>query len=144
MSELLFEAHHLSKRYGQNTVVDDLSFDIAAGECLGVIGPNGAGKTTTIRMCLGLTVPDQGTISALGGSMPRDALSIKAQLGVVSQFDTLDPDFTCAENLLVYGRYFGMKKAQIRERIPKLLEFAALSHKADAKPASSRAACAGA
>ncbi len=134
MSELLFEAHHLSKRYGQNTVVDDLSFDIAAGECLGVIGPNGAGKTTTIRMCLGLTVPDQGTISALGGSMPRDALSIKAQLGVVSQFDTLDPDFTCAENLLVYGRYFGMKKAQIRERIPKLLEFAALSHKADAKP----------
>ena len=66
--------------------------------------------------------------------MPRDALAIKAQLGVVSQFDTLDPDFSCAENLLVYGRYFGMKDAQIRERIPRLLEFAALSHKADAKP----------
>ena len=66
--------------------------------------------------------------------MPRDALAIKAQLGVVSQFDSLDPDFSCAENLLVYGRYFGMKDAQIRERIPKLLEFAALSHKADAKP----------
>jgi lipooligosaccharide transport system ATP-binding protein len=68
-------------------------------------------------------------------SMPRDALAIKAQLGVVSQFDTLDPDFTCEENLLVYGRYFGMKDAQIRERIPRLLEFAALSHKAAAKPA---------
>jgi lipooligosaccharide transport system ATP-binding protein len=66
--------------------------------------------------------------------MPRDALAIKAQLGVVSQFDTLDPDFSCAENLLVYGRYFGMKDAQIRARIPQLLEFAALSHKADAKP----------
>jgi hypothetical protein len=66
--------------------------------------------------------------------MPEDALAIKAQLGVVSQFDTLDPDFTCEENLLVYGRYFGMKDAAIRERIPGLLEFAALSHKANAKP----------
>jgi lipooligosaccharide transport system ATP-binding protein len=134
MTEILFEAGHLSKRYGQTTVVNDLSFQIARGECLGVIGPNGAGKTTTIRMCLGLTVPDDGVITALGLSMPRDALAIKAQLGVVSQFDTLDPDFTCAENLLVYGRYFGMRDAQIRERIPKLLEFAALSHKADARP----------
>ena len=141
MSETLFEAQDLSKRYGSTTVVDGLSFAIAAGECLGVIGPNGAGKTTTIRMCLGLTAPDGGSIvylpSTAGAAplaMPRDALAIKAQLGVVSQFDTLDPDFTCAENLLVYGRYFGMKDAQIRERIPKLLEFAALSHKADAKP----------
>ena len=134
MLELLFAAKGLTKRYGEATVVDDVSFEIARGECLGVIGPNGAGKTTTIRMCLGLTVPDHGSIAALGLAMPRDALAIKAQLGVVSQFDTLDPDFTCAENLLVYGRYFGMKSAQIRERIPRLLEFAALSHKADAKP----------
>src|SRR5687767_8118708 len=134
MTEILFEAGRLSKRYGQTTVVNDLSFHIARGECLGVIGPNGAGKTTTIRMCLGLTVPDEGAITALGLSMPRDALAIKAQVGVVSQFDTLDPDFTCAENLLVYGRYFGMKDARIRERIPKLLEFAALSHKADSRP----------
>ena len=74
-----------------------------------MIGPNGAGKTTTIRMCLGLTEPDDGEIHALGLQMPRDALAIKAQLGVVSQFDSLDPDFSCAENLLVYGRYFGMK-----------------------------------
>ncbi len=130
----LFSARHLSKRYGATTVVDDLSFDIAPGECLGVIGPNGAGKTTTIRMCLGLSVPDGGTIEALGGQMPRDALAIKAQLGVVSQMDTLDPDFNCAENLLVYGRYFGMKDAEIRARIPALLEFASLTHKAKAKP----------
>jgi len=134
MTEPLLDARHLSKRYGDNVVVRDLSFHIAPGECLGVIGPNGAGKTTTIRMCLGLTPPDSGEIHALGLHMPRDALAIKAQLGVVSQFDSLDPDFTCAENLLVYGRYFGLKERQIRERIPRLLEFAALSHKADAKP----------
>jgi len=130
----LFHASHLRKRYGDTTVVDDLSFEIAPGECLGVIGPNGAGKTTTIRMCLGLTAPDGGEISALGLQMPRDALAIKAQLGVVTQFDTLDPDFSCAENLVVYGRYFGFGKAEVRARVPQLLEFAALSHKADAKP----------
>ena len=131
----LFQANHLHKRYGATTVVDDLSFTIAPGECLGVIGPNGAGKTTTIRMCLGLTAADGGSIEALGGlSMPRDARAIKAQLGVVSQFDTLDPDFSCAENLMVYARYFGMRRREIAPRIPQLLEFAALSHKADAKP----------
>ncbi|QDL53224.1 ATP-binding cassette domain-containing protein [Rhodoferax aquaticus] len=134
MSTPLFSVQHLHKHYGDVQVVKDLSFDIAPGECLGVIGPNGAGKTTTIRMCLGLTAPDGGTIHAMGLQMPRDALAIKAQLGVVSQMDTLDPDFSCAENLLVYGRYFGMKDAQIRERIPALLEFASLSHKANAKP----------
>ncbi len=134
MNPVLFSAEHLSKRYGDSTVVDDLSFQIAAGECLGVIGPNGAGKTTTIRMCLGQSTPDAGSITAFGLSMPRDALAIKAQLGVVSQTDTLDPDFTCAENLLVYGRYFGMKSAQIRARIPALLEFASLTSKANAKP----------
>ena len=130
----LLAVRHLKKHYGDMTVVDDLSFEIAPGECLGVIGPNGAGKTTTIRMCLGLTAPDGGSIHAMGLQMPQDALAIKAQLGVVSQMDTLDPDFTCAENLLVYGRYFGMKDAQIRARVPQLLEFASLSHKAKAKP----------
>ncbi len=135
MTEPLFAVRDLTKRYGSTTVVDALSFDIAPGECLGVIGPNGAGKTTTIRMCLGLTDPDGGEIRALGMHMPRDALAIKAQLGVVSQFDSLDPDFSCAENLLVYGRYFGLPEQWIRERIPQLLEFAALSHKGDATPA---------
>ena len=140
MSEPIFDVRDLTKRYGGTPVVQKLSFGIARGECLGVIGPNGAGKTTTIRMCLGLTAPDGGSISyfpdgAAPLSMPRDALAIKAQLGVVSQFDTLDPDFTCAENLLVYGRYFGMRGAAIRARIPQLLEFAALSHKAQARPA---------
>ena len=134
MEQSILSAQGLRKHYGDSTVVDDVSFEIAPGECLGVIGPNGAGKTTTIRMCLGLTVPDAGSVTAFGLQMPRDALAIKAQLGVVSQFDTLDPDFSCAENLLVYGRYFGMKDAQIRERIPALLDFASLSHKANVKP----------
>ena len=135
----LFRIQGLTKHYGSAVVVNDLSFDIAPGECLGVIGPNGAGKTTTIRMCLGLTVPDAGAVSFIQGNgqpalqMPQDALAIKARLGIVSQFDSLDPDFSCAENLLVFGRYFGMKDAVIRERIPKLLEFAALTHKANAR-----------
>ena len=137
----LLRVAHLGKQYGSTTVVDDLSFTIDPGECLGVIGPNGAGKTTTIRMCLGLSTPGGGSIDyALGTpgeavlTMPQDAMAIKARLGVVSQMDTLDPDFTCAENLLVYGRYFGMRDAQIRQRIPELLEFASLTHKAGAKP----------
>jgi lipooligosaccharide transport system ATP-binding protein len=136
----IFSVQALSKRYGATTVVNDLSFNIAPGECLGVIGPNGAGKTTTIRMCLGLTTPDTGRISYFPGGkaapalhMPQDALAIKERLGIVSQFDSLDPDFSCAENLLVFGRYFGLKDAVVKSRIPKLLEFAALTHKADAK-----------
>lgn len=134
MTVPLFSVIDLVKRYGGTTVVDGLSFDIEPGECLGVIGPNGAGKTTTIRMCLGLTAPDAGRITAFGLDMPGDALAIKARLGVVAQMDTLDPDFDCAENLLVYGRYFGLPDALIRERIPRLLEFAALTHKGKARP----------
>ena len=134
MQNALFECHHLVKRFGSQTVVNDVSFHIAPGECLGVIGPNGAGKTTTLRMCLGLSEPDAGSIEAFGMPMPQEALAIKSRLGVVSQFDTLDPDFTCAENLMVFGRYFGLKHAVIEARIPQLLEFAALSHKAQAKP----------
>ncbi len=136
----LLDVRDLRKRYGSATAVDGVSFAIAPGECLGVIGPNGAGKTTTIRMCLGLTQPDGGSIhyQPSGGApalqMPQDALAIKAQLGVVTQFDTLDPDFSCAENLHVYGRYFGMGRAALDARIPHLLEFAALAHKAAARP----------
>lgn len=134
MSSLL-SVQHLRKQYGSSLAVDDLSFDIQPGECLGVIGPNGAGKTTTLRMCLGLSEPDAGSITYMGSLlMPEQALAIKSRLGVVAQMDTLDPDFTAAENLLVFGRYFGLPDALIRERIPKLLEYAALSHKANAKP----------
>ena len=131
----LLNVQHLDKSFGDNKVVDDLSFHIAPGECLGVIGPNGAGKTTTLRMCLGLTTPDAGSITYFDSlSMPDQALAIKARLGVVAQMDTLDPDFTAEENLLVYGRYFGMKDRDIKARIAPLLEFGALTSKAKSKP----------
>ena len=137
----LLDVRDLAKTYGDARVVDGVSFAIAPGECLGVIGPNGAGKTTTIRMCLGLTAPDAGSIRYFARAdgaaleMPRDGLAIKARLGVVAQFDSLDPDFSCAENLYVFGRYFGLRRTQMAERVPQLLDFAALGHKASAKPA---------
>ncbi|MGZ5266798.1 MAG: ATP-binding cassette domain-containing protein [Caldimonas sp.] len=130
----LLRIAHLTKKFGDATVVDDLSLEIMPGECLGVIGPNGAGKTTTIRVCLGLTGPDAGEIEAFGLPLPAQVREAKKRIGVVTQFDSLDPDFTCAENLHVYGRYFGLSRAVIEERVPKLLEFAALQSKAGAKP----------
>jgi lipooligosaccharide transport system ATP-binding protein len=130
----LFRIDHLRKRFGDTQVVDDLSLSLHAGECLGVIGPNGAGKTTTIRMCLGLTGPDGGHIEAFGFPIPAQVREAKKRMGVVTQFDSLDPDFTCTENLRVYGRYFGVPGPTIEERIPRLLAFAALQAKAHAKP----------
>ncbi len=134
MPEPILRISRLCKRFGANTVVDDLSLAIEPGECLGVIGPNGAGKTTTIRMALGMTAPDSGEIEAFGLPIPAQVREAKKRIGVVTQFDSLDPDFSCAENLYVYGRYFGLPKAVLRERIPKLLEFAALQAKADVRP----------
>ena len=134
MPDPLLRLAHLSKKFGDATVVNDLSLEINPGECLGVIGPNGAGKTTTIRMCLGLAAPDAGTIEAFGLAIPQHVREAKKRIGVVTQFDSLDPDFNCAENLRVYGRYFGLTKAVIEARIPKLLEFAALQTKALARP----------
>jgi lipooligosaccharide transport system ATP-binding protein len=99
-----------------------------------VIGPNGAGKTTTIRVCLGLTGADGGTVEAFGLALPAEVRKAKERIGVVTQFDSLDPDFTCAENLRVYGAYFGLARATIDERVPRLLDFAALQSKAGAKP----------
>ena len=134
MAEPILRISNLSKRFGSNKVVDDLSLSIAPGECLGVIGPNGAGKTTTLRMALGMTAPDSGHIEAFGLPIPEQVREAKKRIGVVTQFDSLDPDFSCAENLYVYGRYFGLSKALLRERIPKLLEFAVLQAKADVRP----------
>jgi lipooligosaccharide transport system ATP-binding protein len=132
MSDILFSVRELHKRFGKAEVVNGVSFDIRHGECLGLLGPNGAGKTTTLKMCLGLLKPDAGSVTMLGFQMPEQAQEAKAQVGVVSQFDTLDPDFTCAENILIYGRYFGMSDSEIKAKIPRLLDFAALKSKADA------------
>jgi len=129
-------ADGLRKTYGGTEVVAGLSFAVEPGTCFGLLGPNGAGKTTTLRLCLGLTTPDSGAISLNGFTIPDDAQQARARVGVVPQFDNLDPDFTASENLLVFGRYFGMADAEIKARIPQLLDFASLGSKADARIAT--------
>ncbi len=119
----------LVKAYAGKPAVAGLSFSLRRGECYGLLGPNGAGKTTTLRCCLGLVAPDGGTISLFGEPVPARGRAARARVGVVPQFDNLDPDFSLAENLLVYGRYFGLGDAALRARIPGLLEFAGLAGK---------------
>ena len=126
------EVRNLVKSYSGQRVVNDVSLTIKKGECFGLLGPNGAGKTTTLRLMLGLLEPDSGEISLLGSTVPHHAREARVRVGVVPQMDNLDPDFSVAENLLVYGRYFGMHDSEIKERIPDLLEFANLTHKKDA------------
>lgn len=123
----------LQKSYAGQRVVDGLNLSINKGECFGLLGPNGAGKTTTLRILLGLTAPDAGSITLCGLPVPQAAREARIRVGVVPQMDNLDPDFTVAENLLVYGRYFGLADSEIEARIPALLEFASLSNKRDAK-----------
>lgn len=127
----VIEVHNLHKSYAGQRVVDNISLNIKCGECYGLLGPNGAGKTTTLRLLLGLTEPDGGTIKLLDYDVPSHAREARLRVGVVPQIDNLDPDFSVAENLLVYGRYFDMTDAEINSRIPMLLEFANLSHKRD-------------
>ena len=123
----------LRKRYGELEVVAGIDLELVPGECFGLLGPNGAGKTTTLRLCLGLIDPDAGEIEVLGQPVPRRAREARRRVGVVPQADNLDPDFTVEENLLVYGRYFGLSTAQVRSRIPALLEFAGLTARAGSR-----------
>jgi lipooligosaccharide transport system ATP-binding protein len=129
----VLEVDNLKKSYAGNEVLRGASFSIQRGECFGLLGPNGAGKTTTLRSCLGLVSPDSGSIHLLGMPVPDRARDARVKVGVVPQIDNLDPDFTVEENLLVYGRYFGLADADIRSRIPKLLEFAGLGGRAQAR-----------
>jgi lipooligosaccharide transport system ATP-binding protein len=126
-------ARALHKRYGELEVVNGLDLEVAPGECFGLLGPNGAGKTTTLRLCLGLTHPDAGAVELLGEPVPARAREARTRVGVVPQFDNLDPDFTVAENLLVFGRYFGLPPSLVRGRVPSLLEFAGLAGRGDAR-----------
>ncbi|MGC9162437.1 MAG: ATP-binding cassette domain-containing protein [Thiomonas sp.] len=130
---VLLALNAVSKRYGALQVVDGLSLQVRRGECFGIIGPNGAGKTTTIQLCLGLATPDSGCILLMGEPVPQRARQARQRVGVVTQFDSLDPDFTVEENLLVFGRYFGLRDAELRLRLPQLLAFAALESKAKAR-----------
>ncbi|MBP1884900.1 lipooligosaccharide transport system ATP-binding protein [Ensifer mexicanus] len=114
-------------------MVDGLSLSVASGECFGLLGPNGAGKSTIARMVLGMTSPDAGQITVLGVPVPARARLARRRIGVVPQFDNLDPEFTVRENLLVYGRYFGMSTREVKAVMPSLLEFARLESKVDAR-----------
>jgi lipooligosaccharide transport system ATP-binding protein len=129
----VLSARGLTKKYGGTEVVRNLDLDVKRGECFGLLGPNGAGKTTTLRLLLGLTDPDAGTIELAGLPVPRRAREARMKVGVVPQMDNLDPDFSVRENLIAYGRYFGMPKAAIAARVPELLDFAGLASKADAQ-----------
>jgi len=127
------EARGLRKRYGDKEVVAGVDLTLAPGECFGLLGPNGAGKTTTLRLCLGLTAPDAGAIQLIGVDVVAEPRRARTRVGVVPQMDNLDPDFTVEENLIIYGRYFGLPDRAIRARIPDLLEFAGLAARAQAR-----------
>ncbi len=124
-------ARGLQKYFGADPVVDGIDLTAAAGRCLGLLGPNGAGKTTTLRLILGLTPFDAGELWVLGQAMPAAARRVRRRIGVVPQFDNLDPDFTVAENLRIFGSYFQIPGSALAERVPKLLEFAALTDQAN-------------
>ena len=129
--DVVLQVDGLRKRYGTTEVVRGLTFAIRRGECFGLLGPNGAGKTTTLRCCLGLIDPDGGTIRMVGMDVPRAAREARIRVGVVPQMDNLDPDFTVTENLIIYGSYFRIPRAELDERIPRLLDFAGLASKGD-------------
>ena len=131
--DVVLRVEGLRKRYGEQEVVRGLSFTIRRGDCFGLLGPNGAGKTTTLRCCLGLIDPDGGEIEMVGQPVPKAAREARIRVGVVPQMDNLDPDFTVTENLVVYGRYFGLPLAEIRERAAELLAFARLDERRDSR-----------
>ena len=127
----------LVKRFGDGAnareVVRGLDLRLEPGECFALLGPNGAGKTTTLRCALGLTAATAGSIRLCGLPVPERARDARARVGVVPQLDSLDPDFTCAENLLVFAGYFGLAERDVRPRIPELLAFAGLEGKDNAR-----------
>ncbi len=129
----LIHARGLTKRFGAFTAVDSIDFDVAPGEAFGFLGPNGAGKTSTMRM-IGCTSPATGgTLSVLGMDPATQGPEIRGRLGVVPQADTLDEELTVRENLLIYGRYFGLSRAECGRRADELLEFAQLSERRNSR-----------
>ncbi|WP_439373332.1 nodulation factor ABC transporter ATP-binding protein NodI [Bradyrhizobium sp. DASA03120] len=133
MSSVAIDFAAVNKSYRGKVVVNGLTFSVAAGECFGLLGPNGAGKSTIVRMILGMVPPDSGKIAVLGKQVPVEARLARAGVGVAPQFDNLENEFTVRENLLVFGRYFGLSAREIEAVIPSLLEFARLEIKADTR-----------
>ena len=126
----LVEARGLVKRFDDFVAVDGIDLRVERGEAFGFLGPNGAGKSSTMRM-IGCTSPiSEGSLRVLGLDVATDGPAIRGRIGVVAQEDNLDTELTVRENMLVYGRYFGLPRATIRERTDRLLEFVQLSDRA--------------
>ena len=129
MVDSLVSARGLSKRFGDLVAVDDIDFEVRRGEVFGFLGPNGAGKSSTMRMIGAVSPISEGSLSVLGMDPATDGPRIRARLGVVPQENNLDEELTVYENLLIYGRYFGLHKKVIDERIDELLRFAQLDER---------------
>ena len=125
----LIHARGLTKRFGAFTAVDAVDFDVAPGEAFGFLGPNGAGKTSTMRMIGGVSPVTEGTLTVLGLDPARHGPQIRSRLGVAPQQDTLDNELTVRENLIIYGRYFGLSRPEVARRADELLEFAQLTER---------------
>jgi lipooligosaccharide transport system ATP-binding protein len=132
-ADVLVRAGRLTKRFGEVTAVDEIDFEIERGEAFGFLGPNGAGKTSAMRMIGCVSPPTSGELQVFGMDPETEGPAIRGRLGVVPQRDTLDEELTVRENLLVYGRYFGLPRATVSERASELLEFAQLADRADSK-----------
>jgi lipooligosaccharide transport system ATP-binding protein len=130
-SDALIHAHGLTKRFGALTAVDGIDFDVRRGEAFGFLGPNGAGKSSTMRMIGCVSPVTDGTLRVLGLDPGHDGPRIRARLGVVPQLDTLDNELTVRENLIIYGRYFGLSRRDLRARADELLEFVQLAERAN-------------
>jgi lipooligosaccharide transport system ATP-binding protein len=130
----LLEARALVKRLGGRLVVDGVDLTCHSGQVLGLLGPNGAGKTTTLRMLYGFLNADAGTIRFEGVDVTRALDRFKRQLGVCTQEDTFDGDFTVRQNLEIAARYFRPRPPEVRRRVDELLERFALATYADDKP----------
>jgi len=126
-------ATNLTKKYKDFAAVDGISFEVASGESFGLLGPNGAGKSTTMRMVGAVSTRTSGDLTILGLDPDIHGPSIRSQLGVVPQADNLDTELRVRDNLMVYGRYFGLPRAQVSKRADELLEFAQLADRAKAK-----------
>lgn len=129
----LVSARALTKKFGDFVAVDAIDFDVHPGEVFGFLGPNGAGKSSTMRMIAAVSPPSSGSLAVLGMDPVADGRHIRARLGVVPQEDTLDMELTVEENLIIYGRYFNLSRAEVRLRIDELLEFAQLTDRRKSK-----------
>jgi lipooligosaccharide transport system ATP-binding protein len=128
--EALIRARGLTKRFGEFTAVDAIDFDVQPGEAFGFLGPNGAGKTSTMRMIGCVSPVTAGELRVLGMDPANDGPRIRAKIGVVPQQDTLDTELTVLDNLVIYGRYFGLERSEAKKRAAELLDFVQLTDRA--------------